>query len=65
MYYPQFMFIEFAICLTMESDPKEASKDHIRQVCADRFKESERERTEKEEYERIFRLLLREVQGQP
>jgi hypothetical protein len=58
------MFIEFAVCITLESDPKEGSKDHIRQVCSDRFEESERERKEREEYERIFKLLLKEVQSQ-
>jgi hypothetical protein len=65
MYYLQFMFVEFAVCLTLESDPKEGAEDHIRQVCSDRFEESERERKEREEYERIFRLLLKEAQSQP
>ncbi len=51
--------------MSLECDPKEGAKDQIARVCADRFEESERERKEKEEYERIFRLLLKEVQNQP
>jgi hypothetical protein len=58
------MLAELTLCWALECDPKENAKDHIKQVCSDRFKESERERKEKEEYERIFRLLLKEVQNQ-
>ena len=59
------MFMELSLFLGSESDIKGDIKKDVEVVFADRFKESERERTEKEEYERIFRLLLKEVQGQP
>jgi hypothetical protein len=59
------MLAELTLCWAIECNPKEGAKDHIDQVCSDRFEESERERKEKEEYERIFRMLLKEVQNQP
>ena len=52
------------MCWALECDPKNDIKKDIEVVCADRFKESERERRKKEEYERIFKLLLEEVQSQ-
>jgi hypothetical protein len=59
------MFMELSLFLGSESDIKGDIKKDVEVVCAGRFEESERERTEKEEYERIFRLLLKEVQSQP
>ena len=58
------MLAELTMCWALECDPKNDIKKDIEVVCADRFKESERERRKKEEYERIFKLLLEEVQSQ-
>lgn len=58
------MLAELTMCWALTCDPKNDAKRDIEVVCADRFKESERERRKKEEYERIFKLLLDEVQIQ-
>lgn len=56
------MLAELTMCWALKCDPKVEVKKDIEVACADRFKESERERRKKEEYERIFKLLLEEVQ---
>jgi hypothetical protein len=58
------MLAELTICWSLECEPKCEARMRVEVVCADRFEEFERERRRGEEYERIFRLLLEEVQRQ-
>lgn len=58
------MFMELSLFLGLESDVKSDIKKDVKFVFADRFEESEMEKKKKEEYEKIFKLLLEEVQRQ-
>ena len=56
------MIAELTIILSLEFDHREEVKREIEIVCSDRFEEQANKRMSKEEYERIFRLLIEEVQ---
>lgn len=62
MYYLDCMFAEMTMCWALECDLKAAAKKNIDAIRVDKFEEFEEERRKKEEFERIFRLLLQEVQ---
>lgn len=63
IYYSKIMIAELTLVVGLQADIKSDAKQDLQRACRSRFKlEEEQEREREERYERLFRLLLREVQ---